>query len=109
MSILYKIIDCLICNECLRCKNSIKGSFIIASSKSPKSSRTTTFRLVFRQAFFTGVNTFWIEQSNKPVIDAINKLNKRRKATSISNFDFSTLYTKLPHGKRLMVLNSLID
>ena len=59
--------------------------------------------------FFTGVNTFWVVQNNKPLIDAMNVLNKLRKATSVSTFDFSTLYTKLPHSKLLMVLNSLID
>ena len=59
--------------------------------------------------FFTGVNTFWVVQNNKPVIDAMNGLNKRKKATSVSTFDFSTLYTKLPHNKLLMVLNSLIN
>ena len=31
------------------------------------------------------------------------------KATSVSTFDFSTLYTKLPYNKLLMVLNSSID
>ena len=36
-------------------------------------------------------------------------LNKRRKATFISTFHFATLYTKLPHIKLLMVLNTLID
>ena len=44
-----------------------------------------------------------------PVTDAVNGLNKRRKATSVSTFEFSTLYTKLPHNKILMVLSSLID
>ena len=39
----------------------------------------------------------------------MNGLNKRRKATSDSTFNFSTLYTKLSHNKLLMVLNSLID
>ena len=39
----------------------------------------------------------------------MNGINKRRKATSVSTFNFSTLYTKLPHNKLLMVLNSLID
>ena len=39
----------------------------------------------------------------------MNGLNKRRKATSVSTFGFSTLYTKLPHNKLLMVRNSLID
>ena len=59
--------------------------------------------------FLAGVNTFWVVQNNKPVTDAMNGLNKRRKETSVSTFDFSTLYTKLPHNKLLMVLNSLID
>ena len=39
----------------------------------------------------------------------MNGLNKRRKATSVSAFDISTLYTKLPNNKVLMVLNSLVD
>ena len=34
----------------------------------------------------------------------MNRLNKRRKVTSVS-----TLYTKLPHNKLLMVLNGLND
>ena len=101
-------------------KNPIKARFIIVSPKSSikplARTITSVFRLFFRQIqtyndkcrFFTGVNTFWVVQNNKPVIDAMNGLNKRRKATSVSTFDFSTLYTKLPH-KLLMVLNSLID
>ena len=59
--------------------------------------------------YFTVVNPFWVVQNNKPVIDEMKGLSKRRKATSVSTFDFSTLYTKLPHNKLLMVLNSLID
>ena len=39
----------------------------------------------------------------------MNGLSERKKATSVSTFDFSTLYTKLPHNKLLMVFNSLID
>ena len=58
--------------------------------------------------FFTGFNTFWLVENNKPVIDAINGLDKRRKTTSVSTFDFSILHTKLPQNKLLMVLNSLI-
>ena len=102
-------------------KNPIKARFIIASPKSSLKflARTTTsvVRLFFKQIqtcndkcrFFTGVNTFWIVQNNKPIIDAMNGLNKRKKATSVSTFDFSTLHTKLTHNKLLMVLNSLIN
>ena len=35
-------------------------------------------------------------------------LNKRKKGTSVSTFDFSTFYAKLPHNKLLTVLNSVI-
>ena len=102
-------------------KNPIKARFIMASPKSSIKPLARTirsvFRLFFRQIetyndksrFFTGANTFWVLQNSKPVIDAMNGLNKRRKATSISTFDFSTLYTKLLHNKLLIVLNSLID
>ena len=75
-------------------KNPIKARFIIASPKSSikplARTITSVFRLFFRQIqtyndkcrFFTGVNTFWVVQNNKPVTDAMNGLNKRRKATS---------------------------
>ena len=101
-------------------KNPIKARFIIASPKSSikplARAITSVFGLIFiqiqtyndKRRFFTGVNTFWVVQ-NKPLIDAMNGLNKWRKATFVSTFDFSTLYTKLPHNKLLMVLNSLID
>ena len=101
-------------------KNPIKARFIIASLKSSIKplvrTITSIFLLFFRQIqtyndkgrFFTGVNTFWVVQNNKPVIDAMNGLNKRRKTTSVSTFHFSTLYTKLPLNKLLMVLNSLV-
>ena len=102
-------------------KSPIKARFIIASPKSsikPLSKAITSiFRLFFRQIksyndksrFFTGVNSFWVVENNKPVINAMNNLNKRKKANSVSTFDFSTLYTKLPHDKLLMVLHKLID
>ena len=71
---------------------------------------TSIFCLLLRQIqtyndkcrFFAGVNTFWVVQNNKPVIDAMNGLNKRRKAASVSTFDFSTLNTKSPHTYSLI-------
>ena len=73
-------------------KNPVKARFIIAS---PKSSIKPLARIISvnyndKCSFFTGVNNFWVVQNNKPVTDAMNGLNKRRKATSVSAFDFST-------------------
>ena len=73
---------------------------------------TEIFRLVFRQILtnndktgFLPVLTCLVVESNKPVTDLINGLNKQMKTTSVLTFDLSTLYTKSPHNKLLMVLN----
>ena len=52
---------------------------------------------------------FWVIQNSKPVLDRLCEINKFKKARSISTFDFSTLYTKLPHDNLIEVLNILID
>ena len=44
---------------------------------------------------FLGVNTFWVVQNNKTVINIMSTPNKNRKANAIANFNFSNLYTKL--------------
>ena len=98
-----------------------KARFIVAapvcSIKQLSKVVTTAFKIFFKQiekynkisSFFSGVNTFWIIQNNVPVINSVNQLNKRSAAKSITTFDFSTLYTKIPHDKLIYVLNSLVD
>ena len=58
---------------------------------------------------WSGIKTFWTIQNSYPVISTINKLNKRKAAKIMSTFDFSTLYTKIPHDKLLFVLNEITD
>ena len=98
-----------------------KARFIVAapicSIKQLSKAVTTAFKIFFKMierynkisSFFSGVNTFWVIQNNVPVINSVNQLNKRSAAKSIMAFDFSTLYTKIPHDKLIYVLNSLID
>ena len=47
--------------------------------------------------------------NNQHVIDALDKLNARGKATSILCFGVSTLYAKIPYDKLLKAFNELID
>ena len=47
----------------------------------------------------SALKPFWIEQKNKQVLDAINKLYKRRKTAFISTFVFPTLYIKLTNNE----------
>ena len=58
--------------------------------------------------FSGGINTFWVVQDKEPILKAIEKLNKRGGARTISTFDFSTLYTKIPHDKLKHVLGEII-
>jgi hypothetical protein len=59
--------------------------------------------------YFSGVNHLWIAQNNHKVLESIDKINRRGNAKSISTYDFSSLYTNIPHDKLLMVLNAIVD
>ena len=48
--------------------------------------------------FYSGVNSFWVIQNNNPVIDTFNKLSNQKTVKSLSKYDFSTLYTNIPHN-----------
>ena len=66
-------------------KNPIKARFIIASPKPSIKSLARTITIIFRLfsgqmqtyndncRFHTGLNTLWVVQNNKPVIDAVNE------------------------------------
>ena len=95
--------------------------FIIASkqcsTKQISSSVSNVFKLVYHQVekfhknakFLSRYNKFWILQNSNPVLDSLNHINKKKNAKSISTFDFSTLYTKLPHDKLIKELSDVID
>ena len=116
-------------NECLphmywlpkKHKDPSGSRFIVAAPKcsvKPLSKYVTSvFKMFYKQIehyndkilFFSGVKSFWCIQNNAPVKKSIHKINSRSKARSVMTFDFSTLYTKIPHNKLLYVLNQLID
>ena len=95
--------------------------FIIASPKCTvkrlSKDITSIFKSVYNQIqnyhrksrFWSGINTFWVIQNNGPVVKTINNINKRKSAKHISTFDFSTLYTKIPHDKLIYVLNKIVE
>ena len=63
-------------------------------------------RRYYRKAvFFSGLKQFWPIDSHNQVIETLDRLSKKNKAQSISTFDFSTLYTKIPHNKLIDVLS----
>jgi len=62
-----------------------------------------------KNRLWVGVSNFWVIQNNKPVVDRINKINSKKKAVSIRTFDFSTLYTKIPHDLLKKALFEIVD
>ena len=84
--------------------------------KTLSKSITSVFELMFNQfgsykrqsSFFSGAKSFWRIFNNQTVIVTIKNLNGRNKATSISCFDFSTLYTNISCGKLVRDLNEHI-
>ena len=46
--------------------------------------------------FYTGIERYWIIDSNVQVLEDIKTINSRKSARNIRTYDFSTLYTKIP-------------
>ena len=57
----------------------------------------------------TNVSNFWVIQNNQPVVERISKINNAKKAKSIRTFDFSTLYTKIPHNLLKDAMKEIVD
>ena len=55
-----------------------------------------------------GVNSFWVIQNNKVVIDTCNKLSNRKAAKFVTKSEFSTLYINVPDDKLIKALNSIL-
>ena len=95
--------------------------FIIASkhcsTKQVFKAVSNAFKLIFNQIenfhkkakFLRNYNKFWVLQNIEPILDIIKKINRKKSAKSISTYDFSTLYTKLPHAKLIKELEKLIE
>ena len=95
--------------------------FIIASqqcsTKQISKSVSNAFKLIFHQIqnfhkkakFLRNYNKFWVLQNIEPVLDIIKRINRKKSAKSITTYDFSTLYTKIPHTKLIKELHNLIN
>ena len=98
-----------------------KSRFIVAATncsvKPLSKAVTAALKLLYKQIesyhqksfYFSGVKSFWPIQDNSSVIKNINKLNTRNRAKSITTFDFSTLYTSIPHDKLKNALREVIN
>ena len=56
----------------------------------------------------TGVNCFWIINNSQQVLQTIQAINDTSRAYHFDSFDFSTLYTNIPHSALKYTMNVLI-
>ena len=57
----------------------------------------------------TGVNAMWITDNSKDVLNTIECINNDRKAKDVNTYDFSTLYTNIPHEDLKIQMKWIID
>ena len=98
-----------------------RARFIVASSscssKPLSKLASSIYKHIFNQVrnfhtkstFYINYNRFWVIENNAPVIDKLLIVNERKKAKDISTYDFSTLYTKLPHNDLIDNLDKVVD
>ena len=89
-------------------KNPVKFRFIIGDRQStmkPLAKKMVSILSLVMQTlkrycekiqYFTGINHYWIANSNADILEDIKSVNSKRNARNIDCFDFSTLYTKIP-------------
>ena len=102
-------------------KKPIGERFIIASKKcsTKKISKAVSsiFKLIYNQIlnfhknakFLSNYNKFWVLQNVDPVLEKLKAINKRKNAKSIATYDFSTLYTTIPHNDLIEKLSRLVS
>ena len=98
-----------------------RARFIVASSSCSTKPLSKTASLIYKKifnqvqsfheksTFYSNYNRFWVIENSFPIIDKLSKLNNDKKAREISTYDFSTLYTKLPHDDLIRNLNGIVD
>ena len=102
-------------------KTPSKARYIVAAAKCTNKALakdiTSVLKMFYRQIEnynakmhkMSYIKNFWVVKNKDPVIEGLNYLSNKDKAKSIATYDFSTLYTKIPHNKLLSVLNEITD
>jgi hypothetical protein len=57
----------------------------------------------------TGVNMMWIIDNSNSVLDIIKEYNHNKKIDTVNTYDFSTLYTNIPHDDLKLQMKWIIE
>ena len=101
--------------------NPAGSRFIIASkncsTKPLFKAVSNVFKLIYSQIenfhraskFLSNYNQFWVLPNVDSITENIDIVNRKKKAKSVTAYDFSTLYTALPHDKLITRFCNVID
>ena len=101
-------------------KNPYGARFIAASNKCTTKQLSSLLTSCFKTILIhykqycsgiyknTGVNCFWIIDNSMEVLDRLRNINRTSRAKSFDSFDFSTLYTNIPHEALKTNIRNLI-
>ena len=102
-------------------KSPVKARFIIASSRSTTKKLANNISICLKHLILvrksyckkiqdlTGIKRWWIIDNNVDVISQIREINESSGAKNINTYDFSTLYTNIPHEKLKVALKNMIN
>ena len=97
-----------------------RAKFIIASkncSTKPLSGVISkVFKMLFKHVeyfhkkiiFFSSYKKFLVMENSFPIIEKLDIIKTRKKVKHISTYDFSTLYTTIPHNLLIKVFSDII-
>lgn len=57
----------------------------------------------------TGINTYWVIDNNKPILQTLSELSNKHLAGSVETYDFTSLYTTLHHQEILDNTFAIVD
>ena len=86
------------------------------STKKISKSVSNAFKVILKQmenfhhksTFYTNYKKYWAVQNSMQIIPDLDKINKRKKAKSISTYDFASFYTKLTSNSSRLWKRQLI-
>ena len=102
-------------------KNPIKFRFIVASRGSSLKPLASALGLGLKEIRiqrkfycqkllqYDGINRYWVIDSSQPIINCVTELNESYNIKSIATYDFSELYTSLPHDEIYINLSNIIE
>ena len=102
-------------------KNPVSERFIVSNKRCTTKQLSKTLLKVFQlvsntlrthcryKCKFLDTKAFWIINNSSQIHKDIEKINLKRKAKSIYSYDFTQLYTNIPHDKLRESMNFVLE